>query len=234
LGEENIQWMGLRREGDRIGCSNLLHQVTCRQKMFMVMASYEAGAKTAVAGLLASQYTWQELKGKLKALFSNAPQLSEFLAGIEDSGITGICGVSPPSLRSTSRTKSAGFDTAGRQNDSRLACFESCVTEAARRLAPAPAGETVCFIMDWSDPMAASSLWLIEDLRNSGPPDVRDRVGTLGFEDARIFEPLQAARGLACSCALQAFRLPSTALSSKLWGSFVFSPAQPVIRGAVS
>lgn len=186
-----------RSEKGLEGCSSLLHMRNCRQKMFMVMASHAQrlgkgprASRVAVAGLLAGQYAWEELGATCGTWFSHDADLGDFLKSLESAGVAGICAVRDPSTS----------DPSPEPIDPRLICFEHCVLEAARRLAPAPAGETVCFIMDWLDPLAPSALWRLEDLTNFSLPPVRVRLGALGFEHGESFLPLRAARWLANRC----------------------------------
>jgi hypothetical protein len=144
----------------------------------------------AVAGLLASQYAWEEFGATCGNWISQDAGLGDFLKSLESAGVAGICAVGDP----------ATSDPLPEHIDPWLICFEHCVLDAVRRLAPAPAGETVCFIMDWHEHLASSALWHLEDLMNLSPLAVRVRLGTLGFEHSETFQPLQAAQLLARRC----------------------------------
>jgi len=201
-----------RSEKGLEGCSSLLHMRNCRQKMFMVMASHAQRAgkgprapRFAVAGLLASQYAWEGFGATCGTWFSPDAELGDFLKSLESAGVAGICAVGDLSTS----------DPQPEHIDPRLICFEHCVLEAVRRLAPAPAGETVCFVMDWHEHLASSALWHLEDLMNLTPPAVRLRLGTLGFEHSGAFQPLQAAQLLARRCVDM---IPSAGLHVALQG----------------
>jgi len=183
-----------RSERSLEGCSPLLHLRTCRQKMFMVMASHAQRArkgrqasKVAVTGLLASQHAWEEFGSTCDAGISHDADLGSFLKSLESVGVAEICAIGNLSTS----------DPLPEHLDPHLICFERCVLEAARRLAPAPARETVCFIMDWVDPLAPAALWRLEDLTNFSPSPLRERLGAMGFEHGETFLPLRVARWLS-------------------------------------
>lgn len=196
-----------RSETEMEGCSGFLHLRTCREKMFMVMASHGdargTGAEVpafAVAGLLASQYAWEEFVTKYSALIFQGMEPGELLKIAGSTGIVAFGAVAgaatSPSILSSS--KSSPLPAKG--IDPRLICFEHCVLAAARSIEPAAAGETVCFVMDWREPLASAALWHLEELMNFAPPGLRERLGALGFEHPGTFPPLRAARWLAHHC----------------------------------
>jgi hypothetical protein len=190
---------GERSEYGFEGYSGLLHLRTCREKMFMVMASYadlEAPC-FAVAGLLASQYEWEEYIARYGAMISQGGDPGTILKGV---GSTGIVGIGAVSAAATPDSMLASSTLRGKSMSPRLVCFEHCVLEASRRMNPAPAGETVCFVMDWREPLASSALWHLEDMMNSFPLAVRERLGALGFEQGEAFLPLRSAQWLAKYC----------------------------------
>lgn len=196
-----------RNENGLEGCSSLLHLRTCREKMFMVMASHGdlGGMRVeapgfAVAGLLASQYAWEEFVTKHSTLISQGTELGAFLKIVASVGIVGIGAVAGAPTSNPTLPASMISSLSAKNIDSRLICFEHCVLEASRRMHPAPVGETVCFLMDWHEPLASSALWHLEDMMNFSPPAVRERLGALGFEHGDTFLPLQAARWLAKRC----------------------------------
>lgn len=221
------------------GCSSLLHLRTCRQKMFMVMACHgqQAGIDLsvpgcAVAGLLASQYAWEGFGATCSDLLSPAVEFGDFLKTLESAGIVGICAAAGPSTSDSARAAFGNSSPVPEHIDPRLICFEHCVVEAARRLAPAAAGETVCFIMDWLDPLAPSALWHLENLTNFSSPAVRVRLGTLGFEHSETFLPLQTATLLARRCAevtpSTGLRVASHGFHALNW-TFLDRPSSPCL-----
>ena len=189
------------------GCSSLLHLRTCREKMFMVMASHRElegvgvlAPRFAVAGLLASQFEWEEYVAKHSTLISQDVDLRAFLKVVGSAGIAAIGAVADAPAPDTMLASSAPSTLTTESTDRRLICFEHCVLEASRRMHPAPEGETVCFVMDWREPLASSALWHLEDMMNFSPPAARERLGALGFEHGDSFLPLRAAQWLAKHC----------------------------------
>ncbi|MBI4166439.1 MAG: hypothetical protein HY508_11965 [Acidobacteria bacterium] len=190
------------------GCSRLLHLRTCREKMFMVMASHAdlkgVGVETpcfAVAGLLASQYEWEEYVARYSTMISLGVGPGPFPKIVRSAGIVGIAAVAGASTPNSEPASWKPSILTAKKIDPRLICFEHCVLEASRRMRPAPAGESVCFVMDWREPLASSALWHLEDMMNFSPPAVRERLGALGFEQGEAFLPLRAAQWLAKRCA---------------------------------
>jgi len=171
--------------------------------MFMVMASegaeLGAAAKTsglAVVGLLASQYAWKEFDAQCHALDCQASDLTRCAKILESTGVVAIAaaaGAPSSSVQTRFPTRTSGLDPA-------RACFEYCLLEAARRMQPAPLGQTLCLVMDWHDPLAPSALWHLEELINLSPLSVRERLGAMGFEHRDAFLPLRAAGWLATRC----------------------------------
>jgi hypothetical protein len=139
-----------------------------------------------VAGLLGSQVAWEEFDPGLLSLLSRPWKLEANLRSLDAAGIAGICAL----------TDGGGHESPATE-DALLACFQHCVLQAAHRLQAAPAGETVCFVMDWDEPLASAALWHLEHLLHFAPPAARDRLGALGFESAQTFRPLQWAQWLA-------------------------------------
>ncbi len=186
------------------GYSRLLHLLACRERMFMALASHagpEGDASKsegwAVAGVLASQHAWEDFGRRWTAALARDPAQCGLPGLIRELKITCIGAVLSAAGRGSRRAGSRSAYFPRRIPDPGLLCFEHCVLEAARRMQSAPAGETVFFLMDWSEPLASSALWHLEDLMNFSASPVRERLGALGFESSRDFPPLQAARWFA-------------------------------------
>jgi hypothetical protein len=189
------------------GCSSLLHLRACREKMFMVMASHGdlegigvEAPRFAVAGLLASQYEWEEYIAKNSTLISQGADPGTILRGVASAGIVAIGAVADAPTPNALPASSKPSSLPAKSMNPRLVCFEHCVLEASRRMHPAPLGETVCFVMDWREPLSSSALWHLEDMMNFSPLAVRERLGALGFEQGEAFLPLRAAQWLAKHC----------------------------------
>ena len=173
----------------------------------MVLASHKGPEKVAcdsagwaVAGLLASQHAWEDFGGAWQAAARRGPTHCDLSRLMSDRKIAGIGAVISPPNRAMIRSPEMGSFFLQFFPDSSLLCLEHCVLEAARRLQPAPAGETVCFVMDWNEPLASSALWHLEDLLSATALPLRERLGALGFESSLDFPPLQAAHWLAARC----------------------------------
>lgn len=186
------------------GFSRLLHLLACGEKMFMVMASHTRASRGAgqtagwaVAGLLASQHAWEDFSRQWIAAKARGRAQRDIPELIREHKITGIGAVFSPASRESLRADSGRAYFPWETPNPGLLCFERCVVQAARRMQSAPAGETVCFLMDWNEPLASSALWHLEDLMNFSASPVRERLGALGFESSRDFPPLQAARWFA-------------------------------------
>lgn len=185
------------------GCAHLLHLLACREKMFMVLASCGDPAGNtpviAVAGLLASQHAWKEFDSQCRTWGSQGIDPGVQPRTLESVGIVGIGAVMGTPVSSTQLASKSSTSPADIM-DPGLMCFEHCVLEAARRMQPAPMGQTVCFVLDWHDALASSALWHLEDLMNFSPRPLRERFGALGFEHGTAFPPLRVARQLAARC----------------------------------
>lgn len=91
--------------------------------------------------------------------------------------------------------------TCGRPDDPHLLCFNHCLVGAAKRAAPLPREEKVCFVFDWHDEIGSAALWHFEELKNLTSEPVRERLGAVGFESREEFSPLRAAELLAYECS---------------------------------
>jgi len=187
--------------------ARLLHLMTSREKMLLVMASHARtnGAAAhlkgwAVAGLLASQEAWDRFSRAWGDASSKCEPDGNLAALFEACKITGLG--SALSLAASERRSAADGDSLLPRtvSDPLLLCFEHCLLEAARRLRALPSQETLCCIMDGSDPLASAALWHFEELKNLAPRPVRERLGALGFESKDDFPPLRAADWLAARC----------------------------------
>ena len=213
------------------GTAQLVHPLTSRQKMFMVLASHIApkgcpsdSARCAVAALLATQAEWDRFGRTWSAEILQEtgevgnPNLAHRKAQQKDQGralldllqesrvaaITCVSGEGVPDL-DTERKQILP----GNARDPGFPCVQHCVMEAVRRSGSLPEGERVCFIMDWNDPLASTALWCLEDLKNLSSQGVSERLGALGFESRPSFPPLQAAAWLAQEYACQEQPSPS-------------------------
>jgi hypothetical protein len=188
--------------------ARLLHLLTSREKMVMVLASHAVTKGPAVrqptgwamAGLLASVDVWDSLSRRWGRGPSEALQESH-LAGLLASGeIVAIVGALGAAWGRPLAPAPESVTLLRQPYDPPLRCFDHCVVEAAGRLKDRPAGEKVSFVMDWADRLAAAAMWRMEDLKNLTERPVRERLGALGFESREDFPPLLAAERLARRC----------------------------------
>ena len=197
-------WPTMTRDENVLeGCSRLLRLLACREKMFMVMASYvdpDGKSPASVAGLLASQYAWKDFDAQCRTIKSLDTDAIPYSKILESGGVAGIAALADSQASSAQSVLKASTNPSNKI-DPGLLCFEHCVLEAARRMQPAPPGQTVCFVMDWQDPLASSALWHLEDLMNFSPLSIRERFGAIGFEHSDTFLPLWAAQLLARRCS---------------------------------
>ena len=182
----------------------MLHLLACREKMFMVLASWRDVERrsTVVAGLLANQDAWKEFDQRSSNGSSEGKVLSLRFDALESAGVSAIVAIAEDLKPSNSRSDPNPY---GRKLEPGLLCFEHCVLEGARRMQPAPPGQTVCFVMDWADALASSAIWHLEELMNISPSPGRERIGALGFENRESFLPLRMACLLARRCSLMPY-----------------------------
>ncbi len=202
--------------------AHLLHPLTSREKMLMVLASHatenRGGASPqgwAVAGLLAGQTEWERFEQKWRKLPVPEPagglrawQVAGLFGSLAEGELLGIgCAISAAAFASIpiDERKRRLW---GNSDNPQLSCFQHCVTDAVRRLTGLPEEESVCFLMDCGDAMAAAALWFYEDLKNFSPEPARRRLGALGVESKRDFPLLQAAEALAAECCKE-LRIPA-------------------------
>ena len=123
------------KEGTLEGCSHLLQLLTCREKMFMVMASEGGQPGTmarrsglAVVGLLATQYNWKEFDAQYRALDCQGSDPGLCAKILQSTGVVAIAAAVGASSSEHTFSSSSSIRTNGL--DPALACFEHCLLEA--------------------------------------------------------------------------------------------------------